>query len=101
VRQTLERIADKIDKEDLELLQKLIGTLVILTRMLRMHRATASRLRRFLGLGGSEKTEGIVGKEVEGKPITDLDPRAPAALPKEKKPTKGHGRISEDQICKR
>ena len=97
MRQTLERIADKIDKEDLELLQKLIGTLVVLTKMLRMHRATASRLRRFLGLGGSEKTEGIVTNDDENKP--DSDPGTPAALPKEKKPTKGHGRISADQYA--
>lgn len=104
----MERIADKIDKEDLELLQKLIGTLVVLMRMLRVHKATASRLRRFLGLGGSEKTDGIVANKEESNPLeedsgstasaTPPPPPAPPP-PTEKKRAKGHGRISADKYA--
>ena len=99
MRQTLARIADKIEKEDLELLQKVIGTLVVLTKMLQVQRATAARLRRFLGIGGTEKTNALVTKQSDEKASAQASTESTNSPPvsKEKKATKGHGRISAEE----
>ena len=71
VRETLDRISSKIDKEDFELLNKVLGTLMFLTRLLRAKQATVARLRRYLGIKSSEKTQGVIdGRREEEEPAT-------------------------------
>jgi hypothetical protein len=60
--QLLERIAQRVEPEDLELIKLLVATLLGLVREVREKGATISRLRRLVGTAGSEKTAVVLAR---------------------------------------
>ena len=110
VREALDRISSKIDKEDFELLNKVLGTLMFLTSLLRAKQATVARLRRYLGIESTEKTQGLLdGRRDEQGPVNapataselaaaeQSPPQEQADSTAAKPKRKGHGRIAADQ----
>ncbi|MDX2051799.1 MAG: IS66 family transposase [Polyangiaceae bacterium] len=106
VQEALDRISSKIDKEDFDLLNKVLVTLLLVTKLLRAKQASVARLRRFLGIQSSEKTQGLLeGRRDEEAASSATEPafaeasptqEASAAEPSKKK-QKGHGRIAAEQ----
>ena len=116
--QLLVRIAPLIAPADLALIEKLVGTLVGLVRQIRECGTTIARLRRLVGMAGTEKTRAVLGRPRDGgtprpegaspaapdgqggaRPGEASPPTTPApkpATPAEAKraaPHKGHGRL--------
>ena len=119
--QLLVRIAPLIAPADLTLIEKLVRTLLGLVRLVREHGTTIARLRRLVGMAGSEKTRAVLGRKQgedgpgpDGTSPTALDghggarpgetspptpappapsPTAAAAEPKRPATRKGHGRL--------
>ena len=111
VRDTLNRISPKIDKEDLELLDRVLSTLMFVTSLLRAKRATVARLRRYLGIKSTEKTKDLVDSSGDdeasantaasdpspaGQPVDAPAPPLPNSATPKVKP-KGHGRTAANQ----
>jgi hypothetical protein len=59
----LVRIAPQLAPADYALIEKLVRTLLGLLRQVREHGTTIARLRRFIGMSGSEKTRAVLGRK--------------------------------------
>lgn len=110
----LERIKPVVSTEDYVLVEKIVKSLLWLTRLVRERGTSLARLRRLVGLAGSEKTAAVVKEKTpEGppseppedpngagggsrpgssEPTSDGRPAAVAASGKAK--VKGHGRLA-------
>jgi len=101
----LARCAERLAPEDHVLIKALVGTLLLVTRLLREGRATLKRLRRLFGLRSSEKTRDLFPKPAEdgggladggaSVPQAESSAGASSASPPQASPTnrrKGHGR---------
>jgi hypothetical protein len=119
--QLLVRIGPLIAPADLALVERLVRTLLGLVKLVREHGTTIARLRRLVGMAGSEKTRAVLGrKQGEDEPGPDgtsatapegygaprpgeaspptpaapaPSPTAAAAEPKRPATRKGHGRL--------
>jgi len=76
--QLLLRIAPLIGPADYALIERLVRTLLDLVRLVRGHGTTIARLRRLVGMAGSEKTRAVLGRTQSDKPGPDgANPTAP------------------------
>ena len=118
--QLLVRIGPQLAAADLALIEALVRTLLGLVRLVREHGTTIARLRRLVGMSGSEKTRAVLGgKRGEAAPAQDgtspvpdgggdspagraaapepepaaPKPPLPRAAPKGTAAGKGHGRL--------
>ena len=57
----VERIKPRLDAADYAVLEKLLASLLTLTRLVRERGTTIARLRRLVGMSSSEKTADVVG----------------------------------------
>lgn len=98
----------RLSPVDAAILEKLIDTLLLLTRELQDERTTLARMRRLFGLRKSEKSSEVLGPKpteeggssgAEGTATaTPVEPTTPPSLPevappKPKPKLKGHGRV--------
>lgn len=59
----LERIRSLLSHDDYKLLQGLVNSFMLLTRLVRKRGTTIARLRRLVGLSTSEKTADVLDKD--------------------------------------
>jgi transposase len=113
VQAALVRIESQVDSADFALVKGLVTTLTFVLNLLRAHKTTMARLRRFFGLSTSEKTRKVLGGQGKPGPVPPKRPGSePAAasgqandgsatapgdpaqgVRPEKPKVKGHGRV--------
>lgn len=79
----LARIKPLVPPEDYVLLEKLLGSFLWLTRLVRQHGTTIARLRRLVGFKSSEKTVDVLGPQaaVPGSTPSGSSPEEPPEPP--------------------
>jgi Transposase IS66 family len=117
VEAALTRVQSQLGPADYDLFRRLVNTLAAVTSILNSQRAMIARLRRLFGLGSSERSRNVLGKD---KPATESTPPSsedaptstgsqgdsassepPAATPAAADKLKGHGRLEGELHDKR